>query len=215
MYIVTGIVQSRDKKGLINYLKEHSNSWEEVVNAFCSDLNNKEDLKFFLECFPGFGERVFVNIFGIFAKSSSQTKKELIEWMLDNNYLSNEKFRTEDEMKAFFKLINYDLKKQYDYEFHGFYDVDIFCIEGLYVLEFENIDDYGRSDFNITMLLNTVLLYEFEDEDIYKGEKIYYQDKFYIEPFDIIDDIHLFEYGNIIYGKQVDDILNNGILVSV
>ena len=91
MYIVTGIVQSRDKKGLINYLKEHSNSWEEVVNAFCSDLNNKEDLKFFLECFPGFGERVFVNIFGIFAKSSSQTKKELIGWMLDNNYLSNEK----------------------------------------------------------------------------------------------------------------------------
>lgn len=130
-------------------------------------------------------------------------------------YLSDEKFRTEDEMKTFFKLLNYDLKNQYNYEFQGFYDVNIFSSVGIYVLEFENIDDYGRSDFNITMLLNTVLLYEFDDEDIYKGEKIYYKGKYYIELIDMVEDIHLFEYGNIIYGKEVDEILNNGILVTI
>lgn len=130
-------------------------------------------------------------------------------------YLTEEKFRTEDEIKIFFKLLNSDLKKMYNYEFHGFYDVDIFCSDGIYVLEFKNIDDYGRSDFNITMLLNTVLLYEFEDEDIFNGEKIYYRGKFYIELVDMVDDIHLFEYGNVVYGKRVNEILNNGILVKL
>lgn len=141
------------------------------------------------------------------------------EFIDDDNfiiyYLSDDKFRTENEMKLFFKLLNSGLKHKYNYEFHGFYDVNIFCSDKLYVLEFNNIDDYGRIDFDITMLLNTVLLYEFEDEEIFKGEKIYYQDKFYIEIDNVINDIHLFEYGNIIYGKQVDEILNNGILVNI
>lgn len=137
---------------------------------------------------------------------------------IDNNnfiiyYLSDDKFRTEDEIKIFFKLLNQELKHQHNYEFHGFYDVNIYSSDGIYVLEFENIDNYGQSDFNITMLLNTILLYEFEDEDIIKGDKIYYKEKFYVEIANIIDDIHLFEYGNIVYGKQVNDILNNGILV--
>lgn len=130
-------------------------------------------------------------------------------------YLSDDNFRTEDEMKAFFKLLNYDLKHQCHYQFHGFYNVNIFCCQGLYVLEFENIDDFGNSDFNITMLLNSVLLYEFEDSDIVPGEKIYYQGKFYVEAVDVINSISLFEYGTIIYGKKVDEILNKGILVNI
>lgn len=130
-------------------------------------------------------------------------------------YLTSDNFRTEEEMKAFFKLLNYDLKHRYRYEFHGFYNVTIFCCEGLYVLDFENIDDYGSADFNITMLLNSVLLYEFDNSEIISGEKVYYQKKFYVEAIDMVDDIHLFEYGNIIYGKKVDEILNNGILVTI
>ena len=130
-------------------------------------------------------------------------------------YLSSDKFRTEEEMKAFFKLLNYDLKRLYHYEFHGFYNVNIFCCEGLYILEFDNIDDYGRADFNITMLLNAVILYEFDDSDIVSGEKIYYQKKFYVEAIDMMDDIHTFEYGNLIYGTKVEEILNNGILVTI
>lgn len=130
-------------------------------------------------------------------------------------YLTHDKFRTEDEMKIFFKLLNSELKSRYDYEFHGFYDVNIFCCDGLYVLEFKNIDDFGRTDFDITMLLNTVLLYEFEDEDVFKGEKIYYKGKYYVEIVDMIDDIHLFEYGDVIYGKMVEEVLNKGTLVNI
>lgn len=128
-------------------------------------------------------------------------------------YLTEEKFRTEDEMKVFFKLLNYDLKKYYNYEFNGFYNVDIFWIDGIYVLDFENTSDYGRCDFNITMLLNSVLLYEFDDDDIITNNKVYYQDKFYVELSDVINNINLFEYGNIVFGKRVEEVLNNGILL--
>ena len=130
-------------------------------------------------------------------------------------YLSYEKFRTEEEMKSFFKLLNYDLKHQCHYQFHGFYNVNIFWCEGLYVLDFEYVDDFGNSDFNITMLLNSVLFYEFEDSDIITGEKIYYQGKFYVEVVDVLDDVNLFEYGTIVYGKKVEEILSNGVLVTI
>lgn len=130
-------------------------------------------------------------------------------------YLSSDKFRTEEDMKSFFKLLNYDLKHQYHYEFHGFYNVTIFCCEGIYVLDFESIDDYGSADFNITMLLNSVLLYEFDDSDIIAGEKIYYRGKFYVEAIDMVDDVHFFEYGNLVFGKRVEEILNHGILVTI
>jgi len=128
---------------------------------------------------------------------------------------SDDKIRTEDEMKTFFKLLNYDLKHRYNYEFHGFYNVTIYCCDELYILDFESVDDYGSADFNITMLLNSVILYEFEDFDIINGDKIFYKNKFYIEVIDMLNDIHLFEYGNIIYGNKVEEILNNGILVSI
>ncbi len=130
-------------------------------------------------------------------------------------YVTDVSFKTEEEIKSFFKLINHDLKHQCGYEFCGFYDVTIFCTRGLYVLEFENFDDFGSSDFNITMLLNSVLLYEFDDSDLLIGEKIYYQGKFYVEVENMIDDYHFFEYGNVIYGKKVDEILNHGLLVDI
>ena len=118
-------------------------------------------------------------------------------------------------MKLFFKILNNYLQERFNYKFHGFYDVTIFFSQGIYVLDFKNIDDYGRSDFNITMLLNCVILYEFEDSDLIKGEKVYYQGKYYVEIDDVLDNVYLFENGNIVYGERVDNILNSGILVSM
>lgn len=139
---------------------------------------------------------------------------------LDNDnfiiyYISQNNLRTEDEMKLFFKVLNNYLQERFDYEFRGFYDVNIFSNHGIYVLEFKNIDDYGRSDFNITMLINCVILYEFEDSDLLKGEKVYYKNKYYVEIDDVLDNVYLFENGKIIYGKDVDTILNSGVLVSI
>ena len=120
-------------------------------------------------------------------------------------YLTSHKFQTEVEMKNFFKLLNHELKHQIDYEFHGFYNVDIFWQRGLYILDFENVRFVFP--FNIQQ--------QFPDSDMVSGEKIYYHGNFYTEIENVIDDIHFFEYGKVIFGEQVNDILNHGILVTM
>lgn len=128
-------------------------------------------------------------------------------------YFYEEELKTEEEMKVFFKLLNRQLQAQYDYEFAGFYTVDIYCNHTVFILDFVRTDDYGRADFDITMLLNSVLLYEFEEEETVLADKVYYQGKYYTEIENIISDIHLFEYGTIIYGKRVEEVLNMGVLI--
>lgn len=139
---------------------------------------------------------------------------------LDSNrfviyYFYHEIVNVEEELKVLFKNLNEQLKKRYHYEFRGYYNVTIYSSGEFMIMEFENIDCFGRADFNITMLLNSVFLYEFEDPDLYKINKIYYQNKYFIEFEDVCDSIYLFEYGNIIYGKQVEEVLKKGILVLI
>ena len=66
--------------------------------------------------------------------------------------------KSEEEVKVFFELFDKVLKKQYNYEFHGFYNVDIYCKDNLLVLIFDHIDDFSRKDFDVTMFVNSVLL---------------------------------------------------------
>lgn len=130
-------------------------------------------------------------------------------------YLSDNNLKSEEEIKTFFILLNYDLKKIYKYYFHGLYNVEILSFNGFYILDFDLVEDFGNSDFDITVLLNTKALYEFEDSDLINDNKIYYNGKFYVEIDRVIHDIHFFEYGNVIYGKDAKVILNNGILVNM
>lgn len=120
---------------------------------------------------------------------------------------------SEEKLKLFFKLLNQQLKSRYHYEFQGFYNVTIYVFQNIYIMDFDCIDDYGRADFNITMLLNSELLYEFQEEDMVEGEKIYYQGKYYVELERVYDSPYLFEYGTIIFGSRVEEVLSKGILV--
>ena len=121
----------------------------------------------------------------------------------------------EEKLKLFFKMLNQKLKSRYHYEFQGFYNVTIYVFRNVYVMDFVCVDDFGRADFNITMLLNSELLYEFPKEDMVDGEKIYYQEKYYVELERVYDSPYLLEYGNIIFGNLVEEILSGGILVSI
>ena len=127
-------------------------------------------------------------------------------------YITNEIYENEEEFKGLFKYLNNYLEENYDKGFNGYYDVDIYYNKGIYILEFNYIDSYSNNDFNVTVFLNDTILYEYEDMDLISKEKIYFDRKFYTEIENIINDIRLFEYGNIIYGKKVKKILNRGIL---
>ena len=129
-------------------------------------------------------------------------------------YLTNEIYENEEDFKLLFKYINNYLDNNYDFSFSGIYDVCIYYDKGIYILDFDFDSLYYNNDFNVTLLLNTVILYEFEDIDLINNQIIYYNEKFYTEIKNIINDIRLFEYGRIIYGKEVDTILNKGILLS-
>ena len=127
-------------------------------------------------------------------------------------YITEKVYENEEDFKNMFKYINKYLEDKYDYSFSGFYNVYIYYNKGIYILEFEYDSPYGNSDFNVTLLLNTVILYEYDDISLIDNQKIYYDDKFYTEIENIINDIRLFEYGRIVYGKEANKVLNKGIL---
>ena len=140
-----------------------------------------------------------------------------VKFLNDNDFIIyciyDEGLKTEEEMRIFFKMLNKNLKRKYDYEFDGIYDVDIFKKNNILVLIFKYIDDFGDKDFNITMYVNSTMLYEFEEVDFYSGKKILYDNKYYIELESVMDDIRLFEFGNIICGDKVEEVLRQGILI--
>ncbi len=128
-------------------------------------------------------------------------------------YISSDIIQTELEMKILFRLLDNYLKDKYDYVFHGYYNVTVYAQDNILVLEFENIDDFGRKDFDITMYKNSVLLYEFYDADLVSVDKIFYDGKYYCDFEQLSNLDSIFEYGSIVYGDKVERILNGGILI--
>lgn len=112
------------------------------------------------------------------------------------------------------KMICIHLKKAYHCKIKGYYEVVIYRNQGYYVCCFEKEDDGSQIDFNITLYLNSVLLYEFDDDEYFLGPKIIYQNKYYVELEEVINRIDYLEYGRVVYGKEVDSILEKGILLT-
>ena len=129
-------------------------------------------------------------------------------------YITSDILENEDDYRILFKYLNDELYKRYNYSLEGFYDVTIYVNNQVYILVFDRLDCYDRRDFNITILLNSIILYRFEDIDLIPNDKIYYRGYFYTEIDNIVGDIRLFEYGDIIYGKDTKEVLNRGILIT-
>jgi len=129
-------------------------------------------------------------------------------------YITSDILENEDDYRILFKYLNDELYKRYNYSLEGFYDVTIYANNQVYILVFDRLDYYDRRDFNITILLNSIILYRFEDIDLIPNDKIYYRGYFYTEIDNIVGDIRLFEYGDIIYGKDTKEVLNRGILIT-
>lgn len=129
-------------------------------------------------------------------------------------YITNDRYETEDEYRILFQYFNTELTKRYNYSLEGLYEVTIYVNKGVYILVFERLDYYERRDFDVTILLNSLMLYQFEDIDLVPDDKVYYEGYFYTEIDNVVGDIRLFEYGNIIYGKKADEVLSRGLLLT-
>lgn len=128
-------------------------------------------------------------------------------------YYNDKELDNLDNLKYSFKNIEKKLIQKFNYKFKGFYEVSIYKNNKFYIIEMEQLDDLGEPDFDVTMYINSPILFEFYNYDYYKGKKIFYNNKYYVELDNVYDRYDLFEYGNIIYGDCISKIVNNGIII--
>ena len=119
----------------------------------------------------------------------------------------------EEAVLLFIKMIGKHLEKVYHYTFIGSYHLLVYWKEKVTILEFEHLSSLGKVDFDVELLLNSSILYEFEDSSYLPGKKWYYQGKYYVNFDDLEDRIDLFEQGKLVYGKKAKEVAEHWILV--
>ena len=94
----------------------------------------------------------------------------------------------------------------------GDYQINIY-INDIYgmIIEFNKIKENNYIDLKIKVNVDSIFLYEsnFNYLNNYKNTIYYYKNKYYLLPKD--SNINLLEVSNIIYGKEVKEILSKGI----
>lgn len=143
---------------------------------------------------------------------------------------SQEKINFEDkeQLNKYFKKLFIKLKKRYDLEFVGYYNIDIYKNKFGIILEIidEEIDYYNyfnQVDMKINVYKNSDFLYQinynFLDNDIIKNTICYKNsDNIYLKVKKDINDMSLLklrEYSKIIYGDKVKEILNKSKKVNL
>ena len=131
---------------------------------------------------------------------------------------SNDKENLEKYFKNLFKKI----KQLYNLDFNGYYNIDVY--KNIFGIVLEIVDEeneyysyFNQIDMKIN-IINTMFLYEinydFIDNNLLNKVICYKNgDKIYLKTKNNIDEIslsRLFEYGNIIYGDEVNKILKHG-----
>ena len=93
-----------------------------------------------------------------------------IDFIDDDNlivyYISDESFDNEKYIQLFIKMLDKKLRKQYDYDFRGYYNVDIYRSGNTNILEFERESDYGKAYFDITVYLNSTIMSSMESNTL-------------------------------------------------
>ena len=94
----------------------------------------------------------------------------------------------------------------------GDYQINIY-INDIYgmIIEFNKIKENNYIDLKIKVNVDSIFLYEsnFNYLNNYKNTIYYYKNKYYLLPKD--SNINLLEVSNIIYGKEVKEIMSKGI----
>lgn len=156
-------------------------------------------------------------------------KDDKIVVFLNKNNIFDLDFNDEKKLKEYFKKLFSQLKKNYNYEVSGYFNIDVYKDKNYgMILEIENeqLDYYSyfnQIDMKINIYKDSLFLYEigynFLNADIIKNVICYrYIDKIYLEIKKEINDIifaKILEYSDIIYGDEVQDIKKNSKRVKI
>lgn len=113
------------------------------------------------------------------------------------------------------KEIGLYLKGHYKYLLSGFYDVEIYQSGNYFIFEIEKVRNSSSIDFDITFHANSQMLYEFEDDEYYLGEKYFLDGKYYVELSKVIGRLDYLEFGEVICGEQTVQIIANSTKVNI
>lgn len=115
-----------------------------------------------------------------------------------------------DDIYTLIKLIIKKIIKKN--KISGDYQINIY-INDIYgmIIEFNKIKKNNYIDLKIKINVNSIFLYEsnYNYLNNYKDTIYYYKNKYYLLPKD--SNINLLEVSNIIYGKEVKEIISKGI----
>lgn len=131
----------------------------------------------------------------------------------------------DDSLKHYFQNLFYKLKKHFNIETSNFYNIDVFCDEYYgYVLEItaSNLyyDYFDQIDMQINIIKSLPFLYEIDYSFLNNLNLSYYKkgSKIYLKPNNQINSMkfgQVIEYSKIIYGDEIENIINNSEKVNV
>lgn len=137
---------------------------------------------------------------------------------VDNKYIiylkkkdiENLDFKNKNEVEELFKKIFLKLKKRYD-DINGFFYITVYLNKYLTVVELEKEEseyEYlsSKIDMQIDVLEDSIILKEYDNINYIKSNTFYIYNNKYYTKYNEDDDIEFF---NIIYGKEVDNVLYN------
>ena len=145
---------------------------------------------------------------------------------LNNDYIKKYNLKLEENLQENFKKLLKKLKYLYNLELYGYYKINVYINKyyGIIIELFKEDDEYikifGDSlDLKILFKNDAKVYYEIEEYNKYNLDKYniyYYNNKFYIEIIynnNIKEYLNLLESSKIIYGTQLEKIINNLIKI--
>jgi len=138
---------------------------------------------------------------------------------INSDKLFSVDFDSKEEIIGLVKEFIIKIQDLYCLNMNGFYKIRVFPnkVIGLF-MEIEKMDDieYEKNiDLRIIVYLNEKFYLKVDDFDFvpYNISSIYYMDHYYMNMNDIEEILSLIEYGEIVYGSSLEDMLQKGIKI--
>lgn len=136
---------------------------------------------------------------------------------INSEYLKNSDLSSKEEIVKIVKDLVIRFKNRLS--LHGFYKVKVFVNKrvGLFldIDKLEDIEFANTVDLRVIAYLDDKVFFESEDFDILPKESMiyYFNNKFYCNVDDIPNIIKIADFGRFLYGKEVIQVMDKGIIV--
>ncbi len=137
---------------------------------------------------------------------------------LNRDFIKDIDFKIKNQVEECFRKVFTKMKNRTENDLSGFFNIKVYLnndFGAILIIDKENSEYYDyyslQIDMQIEIEYDALILLEFNELFDIKNniDNIYfYKDKYYIK---YNNDINYLEFSNIIYGKNADEVLKNGV----